>query len=74
MGRAREALGDIPVQGNLDPIALYGPAEEIRRKVHAILDAAGPVGHVFNLGHGVLPDTPIPGVHAMIDAVRDHRA
>lgn len=70
--RARAVLGDVPVQGNLDPVALYGPPDEIRRKVHGILDAAGPLGHVFNLGHGVLPDTPIPGVHAMIDAVRDH--
>ncbi len=74
IARARRELGEMPVQGNLDPVALYGPADEIRRRVHRILDAAGPVGHVFNLGHGVLPDTPIDGVHAMIDAVRSHRA
>jgi uroporphyrinogen decarboxylase len=72
IGAARKVLGDIPVQGNLDPVALYGPAEGIQAKVHRILEAAGPRGHVFNLGHGVLPDAPIEGVHAMIDAVRNY--
>lgn len=73
IARAREVLGDAPVQGNLDPIALYGPADTIKGKVHRILDAAGPVGHIFNLGHGVTPQTPIDGVHAMIEAVHSHR-
>ena len=74
LAAARQVLGpDIPIQGNLDPVALYGPAEEITGKVHRILDAAGPRGHVFNLGHGVLPDTPIAGVEAMIAAVRSHQ-
>lgn len=71
---ARRVLGAAPVQGNLDPVALYAPPEEIRRRVHAILDAAGPVGHVFNLGHGVLPTTPIEGVEAMIAAVKERGA
>jgi uroporphyrinogen decarboxylase len=73
IGDARRQLGDMPVQGNLDPVALYAPPEEIARRTHAILDAAGPVGHVFNLGHGVLPTTPIEGVHAMVNAVKSHR-
>lgn len=73
MKRARDTLGAMPVQGNLDPIALYAPPDVITSKVHRILDDAGPSGHVFNLGHGVLPDTPIDGVHAMIEAVRSHR-
>jgi uroporphyrinogen decarboxylase len=72
MARAREQLGSMPVQGNLDPVLLYAPPEEIARRTHAILDAAGPVGHVFNLGHGVLPTTPIEGVQAMVDAVKTH--
>ncbi|MCB9684074.1 MAG: uroporphyrinogen decarboxylase [Alphaproteobacteria bacterium] len=71
VARARAELGTLPIQGNLDPIALFGPAESIRRKVHAICDAAGPVGHVFNLGHGVTPKTPIEGVEAMIAAVKE---
>ncbi len=73
MAEARAFLGDMPVQGNLDPVALYGPKEEIQRKVRDIIRAAGPTGHVFNLGHGVLPTTPVAGVDAMIEAVKTWR-
>jgi uroporphyrinogen decarboxylase len=60
----------VAVQGNLDPAALLGPPREIRRRVRAILDrAGGRPGHVFNLGHGVLPATPVDHVRAMVDAV-----
>ena len=71
MAVARSQLGDLPVQGNLDPIALHGPPDQIRARVHQICDAAGPVGHVFNLGHGVVPSTPIEGVEAMVRAVHE---
>ena len=70
MAHARTVLGDVPVQGNLDPIALFAPPEEVRRRVHAIIRAAGPRGHVMNLGHGIVPETPIEGVEAMVDAVK----
>jgi len=73
MAEARQILGDMPVQGNLDPIALYGPPESIEAKVQDIIRAAGPTGHVFNLGHGVLPTTPIEGVDAMMNAVKAWR-
>lgn len=74
IARARETFGpSVPVQGNLDPVALYAPPPEIRRRVRRIIDAAGPTGHVFNLGHGVLPTTPIEGVEAMIDEVHRTR-
>ena len=70
LARAREILGpDVAVQGNLDPVALFAPPDEIRRRVRAIVRSAGPTGHVFNLGHGVLPSTPIEGVEAMLDEV-----
>jgi uroporphyrinogen decarboxylase len=72
MGFARQVLGaDVPVQGNLDPVLLFAPESVIRERTHAILAAAGPRGHVFNLGHGVLPTTPIAGVEAMLASVRD---
>jgi len=74
MARARAVLGDIPVQGNLDPMMLFAPPEAIAERVHRICDAAGPRGHVFNLGHGVVPSTPIAGVEAMIAAVRSRSA
>lgn len=71
MAHGRRVLGGMPVQGNMDPVALYAPPAEIRRRVHQICDAAGPTGHVFNLGHGVHPSTPISGVEAMIAAVKE---
>jgi len=70
MASARAVLGDLPVQGNLDPIGLFAPPEVIRERVHTIIRGAGPKGHVFNLGHGITPQTPITGVEAMIEAVR----
>jgi len=70
MAQARAVLGDTPVQGNLDPSVLHAPHDEIHRQVHAIIEAAGPRGHVFNLGHGITPEVPPEGVAAAIDAVR----
>ena len=69
IGEARARLPGRSVQGNLDPAFLFAPPDAIRRRVSAILDAAGPVGHVFNLGHGIQPTTPIAGVEAMVEAV-----
>jgi len=63
---------DVAVQGNLDPVALLGPIPEIRRRAATILDqAAGRPGHVFNLGHGVLPSTPVDHARALVDAVHE---
>jgi len=63
---------DVAVQGNLDPTALLAPPAEIRRHARAILgQAAGRPGHVFNLGHGVLPETPVDHVRALVDAVHE---
>ena len=73
MKAARQMLGDAPVQGNLDPMALFAPPDEIRRRVHRVISDAGSRGHVFNLGHGVLPTTPLEGVQAMVDAVKSYR-
>jgi uroporphyrinogen decarboxylase len=72
LGRARATFGpDVPVQGNLDPTALFAPPDEIRRRVHDIIRAAGPRGHVFNLGHGIHQETPISGVSAAVEAVKE---
>jgi uroporphyrinogen decarboxylase len=62
---------DIAVQGNLDPIVLGAPIPEIQRRVRDILQRAGSrPGHIFNLGHGILPHTPLEGVDATIECVR----
>jgi uroporphyrinogen decarboxylase len=72
MAEARRRLGSTPVQGNMDPTLLFAAPEEIEARVREILAAAGPVGHVFNLGHGVLPPTNPEHVRAMFAAVRKH--
>ncbi len=64
---------DRGVQGNLHPAALLAPAGELERRVRAVLDAAGGrPGHIFNLGHGVLPETPVDSVRALVEAVHEY--
>ncbi|HYJ17339.1 MAG TPA: uroporphyrinogen decarboxylase [Candidatus Limnocylindria bacterium] len=63
---------DVAVQGNLDPVALFAAPKEIKSRVAEILRrAGGRPGHIFNLGHGVLPETPVDHVIAMVDAVHE---
>ncbi|MFN8545452.1 MAG: uroporphyrinogen decarboxylase [Candidatus Binatia bacterium] len=63
---------DTAVQGNLDPAALFAPIPEIRRRAAAILgQAAGRPGHIFNLGHGIMPGTPVDHVRALVDTVHE---
>lgn len=70
---AWKALGpETAVQGNLDPVALLieAPYLELERRVHAILEqAGGRPGHIFNLGHGILPETPVENVKAAVEMV-----
>ncbi|HET7346205.1 MAG TPA: uroporphyrinogen decarboxylase [Acidobacteriaceae bacterium] len=62
------------VQGNLDPITLFAEPELIRKRVHGILDqAGGRAGHIFNLGHGIVPGTPVENVQAVVQFVREYR-
>jgi len=63
-------IGDRAIQGNLDPAALLAPAGERTRQVRDILARAGRrAGHIFNLGHGVLPETDVAAVRAVVDLV-----
>ena len=72
LDEARRRLGDAAVMGNLDPAVLFAPPDEIRAKAKRILDQAAPrPGHIFNLGHGVLPGTPFENVKALIDFVHE---
>ncbi len=62
----------VAVQGNLDPIALFASLDEIRARAKAILDqAGGRPGHIFNLGHGILPETPVDNVIALVEMVHE---
>jgi uroporphyrinogen decarboxylase len=67
------AAGRVALQGNLDPAALFAPENAVREAARAVLDRFGPApGHVFNLGHGILPGTPIQSVAALVDEVRTY--
>ena len=60
------------MQGNLDPAVLLSKPAHIRRRVKDILDrAGGRPGHIFNLGHGVLPQTPVDHVKALVEMVHE---
>lgn len=66
---------DVAVQGNLDPVVLFASPREIRRRVRDILDRAERrPGHIFNIGHGILPNTPVDHVIALVDAVHEMSA
>ena len=71
LDRAWERLGyTTAIQGNLDPAVLLAPWEVVEREALDILDrAGGRAGHVFNLGHGVLPDTPVDNLQRLVDLV-----
>ena len=60
------------IQGNLDPVLLQAPWRELRGHIDTILEQAnGRPGHIFNLGHGILPDTPVDSVRRLIDYVHE---
>ena len=76
---ARRGLGrlgpGVGVQGNLDPTLLFGPRDRLLARVDDVLRrAAGRPGHVFNLGHGILPGTPVENVKAVVDHVHEKTA
>jgi uroporphyrinogen decarboxylase len=79
LDEARKTLGagphgnGIPVQGNLDPITLFAPPEVIESRVREILalNAARP-GHIFNLGHGIVPNTPVEAALHVVDLIKQH--
>lgn len=62
------------IQGNLDPAALFAPLPELRSKVMELLKRTGNrPGHIVNVGHGILPETPVDAVRAVVDIVREFR-
>ena len=62
------------VQGNLDPAVLFAPLPELRLRIHELLKRTGTrPGHIFNLGHGILPETPVDHVRAAVDFVREFK-
>ena len=63
------------MQGNLDPVTLFAGWEELRQRAEAILNQAnGRPGHIFNLGHGILPHTPVENVKQLAAFVKEYSA
>jgi uroporphyrinogen decarboxylase len=74
LAQAWAQLGDIPLQGNLDPVVLLTNPEIVRERAREILcEVNGRRGHIFNLGHGVLPNTPLENVERLIETVHEFR-
>lgn len=73
LGDVRARIGDgVALQGNMDPTCLFLPPDQLRERVREVLDSHGPgPGHIFNLGHGVLPMTNPEHVRVMVEAVRE---
>lgn len=73
LDEAWQRLGfGVGVMGNLDPVALFADRDQIRGQAKKILArAAGRPGHIFNLGHGILPETPVENVIALVEAVHE---
>jgi len=74
IGEAWGRIGyDVAIQGNLDPLILLAPVDFIEKEVKRILDGVkGRPGHVFNLGHGILPNTPVENVAVLVDMVHEY--
>lgn len=72
LGETWRALGVTAVQGNLDPIVLCADRDTVAQQAQLVLDAAaGRNGHVFNLGHGIVPETPVDNVKFLVDFVHE---
>ena len=71
---ARKRLGNtVALQGNLDPCSLLGSKDRLLETAADILRQAGPTGHIMNLGHGILPPTPVENARAFVDFVKGYR-
>jgi uroporphyrinogen decarboxylase len=74
LSEARRRIGsNIAIQGNLDPCVLFGSKEQIATRTRETLGQAGPVGHILNLGHGILPQTPVENARMFIESAKNYR-
>lgn len=69
---SRKLMPDKVLQGNLDPCALYGSLDDVKRETKKMLDAFGPHKHIANLGHGLYPDTEVDKVKCFIDTIKGY--
>jgi uroporphyrinogen decarboxylase len=70
----RKRVGEkLALQGNLDPCLLLGSRDRLLKSASEILQQAGPIGHIMNLGHGILPPTPVENARAFVDYIKEYR-
>jgi uroporphyrinogen decarboxylase len=70
----RQLGHEVALQGNLDPVVLLAPIPEIKKQAARVLDSVqGRPGYIFNLGHGILQQTPVDHVAALVDFVHEYR-
>lgn len=75
LAEARQTLGrNVGLQGNVDPTILLGPEAAVRRAAQVAVEKTGGLGHILNLGHGILPTTPVANAKAFVDAGKTARA
>lgn len=70
---SRKLLPNKVLQGNLDPCALYGSTDDVKRETKKMMQAFGSHHHIANLGHGLYPDTPVDNVKCFIDTIKNYR-
>jgi len=70
---ARNQLGNVAIQGNLDPALLYGTTEDVERRTLEVIEAAGDAGHILNLGHGVDRNVPVENVETFFETAKNVR-
>jgi uroporphyrinogen decarboxylase len=74
IAEARQRVGEkLALQGNLDPCLLLGAEDRLLRSTASILEQAGPLGHIMNLGHGILPPTPVDNAKRFVDFVKGYK-
>ena len=74
IAESRKLIGNSKtLQGNLDPCALYGTFDEIKKQTRSMMQQFGNQKYIANLGHGIIPNVPVDNARAFVDAVKEYK-